>query len=384
MGKRELLLIIGFVIIGAVVYHATAPPPGPNDRGFSFSRLIDAARREIGGNRAAAEHTTTATQQLTPEVNEVRIIGRVHELEVIGENRTDIESVLRVTSRAYEEAEARRFANETVLKTDRSASSIAYEIKFLVGRQTGVQRGILTLKVPARLRVRIEGRPSRLEVSNVSAVDALNVTGETSFKNIAGRLNVVQRGGPVQIEDVAALKFNGRGTELTLKGVRNDTSLTLEGGEVKASGLLGPVEIESRNAEITLADLESTRGPIRVNAVNGNVQLKGVKTDTRLDGRNAELDVMMSGAAPVSIYNDGADVTLTPPPAGYRLDALALDGRISPETLLDALGLQHSVDADSKEARASGAVRGGGPTITVRATRGSLTIRESEKIKGTK
>jgi hypothetical protein len=384
MGKRELLLIACFVVVGVVVYHATAPPSGAGDRGFSLSRFMEAARRNIGGNRAAAETTRTATQPLGPEVMEVRIIGRVHELEVIGENRTDIESLLRVNSRAYDETEAKRFADETMLKTDRTASSVGYEIKFLAGRNTGVQRGILTLKVPSRLRVRVEARPSRLEVTNVAAVEALNVSGDTSFKNIAGRLNVTQRGGPIRIEDVVALKFNGRGTELTLKGVRNDASLMLEGGEVNASGLLGPVDVESRNAEITLTDLESTRGPIRVNAVNGNVQLKGVKTDTRLDARNAEIDVMMSGAAPVAIYNDGEDVTLTPPPAGYRLDALALDGRISPEPLLEDLGLQHSFDAESKEARASGAVRGGGPVITVRATRGNLTIHEREKNKGTK
>ena len=32
MGKRELLLVLVFVIVGAVVYQATAPPPEPGTR----------------------------------------------------------------------------------------------------------------------------------------------------------------------------------------------------------------------------------------------------------------------------------------------------------------------------------------------------------------
>ena len=46
MGKRELLLIVCFVIVGAGVYQVTAPEPGPGQRGFSFSRFLEAARRE--------------------------------------------------------------------------------------------------------------------------------------------------------------------------------------------------------------------------------------------------------------------------------------------------------------------------------------------------
>ena len=37
MGKRELLLIFCFVIVGVVVYQATARPPAPGERGLSLS-----------------------------------------------------------------------------------------------------------------------------------------------------------------------------------------------------------------------------------------------------------------------------------------------------------------------------------------------------------
>jgi hypothetical protein len=377
MGKRELLLIVAFVIVGAVVYQATAPPPGPNDRSFSFSRLMEAARREIRGNRASAETVTTATQPLGPEVTEIRVVGALSELEITGEDRADMESQFRVVSNAFDDAEAKKYAAQTVLKSDRAAFGLTLSVKYPEGRHTGRQRGILVLKVPSRLRVRVESRPGKLLISDVSAVEATNAGGTTTIRKIAGRVNVVHRGGKITIEDAATLKFTGRSTEATVTGVRGDASFSLDnGGELKASKLAGPLDVEARNAEVTLENLDRTRGPIRVNATNGLVRLTGIKTDTRVDGRNTEMDITMAGAAPIAIYNDGEDVVLTPPPGGYRLDAVVVDGRIAPETSAQKLGLEYSQTEQPSEARASGAVNGGGPTITVRATRGNLTLRE--------
>jgi len=44
MGKRELLIVAAFVIIGAVAYHVTAPPARAGQAGFSFGALRDAWR----------------------------------------------------------------------------------------------------------------------------------------------------------------------------------------------------------------------------------------------------------------------------------------------------------------------------------------------------
>ena len=55
MGKRELLLVIAFAVVGVVVYQITAPPPPPGSQGFSFSTLVQHMRRGIQGNRAVAE-----------------------------------------------------------------------------------------------------------------------------------------------------------------------------------------------------------------------------------------------------------------------------------------------------------------------------------------
>ena len=53
MGKRELLLIAVFVVVGTGVYQMTAPAR-PGVSGFSLSRLLEHVRSEIAraGRRA--------------------------------------------------------------------------------------------------------------------------------------------------------------------------------------------------------------------------------------------------------------------------------------------------------------------------------------------
>jgi hypothetical protein len=104
------------------------------------------------------------------------------------------------------------------------------------------------------------------------------------------------------------------------------------------------------------------------------VSLRGLATEARLDARNADVDVIVDRAVPLAIYSDGGSpVEITPPPGGYRLDAVASDGSIEvPEGTVE-------VTTNGTEHRASGSVNGGGPMITIRASHGSITLRAREE-----
>ena len=371
MGKRELLLIVGFLMVGAVVYQATAPPPGPNETGFSLSRILEKARREVRGNRSSAELTTTATLPAA-DVTEVRVLGWLAELQIAGEDRQDIVTSLRVRSNGYDDAEAQKYAKEARLETDRAGSSLILRVKYPQG---GRQWGYLSIRVPANVRVRLEGI-GQVAVSGVAGVEMLGSRGEATIKKVSGRVQMNHRGGSVEIADAEAVKLTARGTDIKLSGVRGDTSIQLDGGgELDASSLAGAIDVESRNADVKLSELDAARGPIRVNINDASATLDGVKTDTRIDGRNSAIEVTMSGAAPIAIYSDGENVTLTPPADGFRLDAVVVDGRLAPDSRLAELGLQRAANQDDKESRASGSVKGGGPMITIRTTRGDFTLR---------
>jgi hypothetical protein len=377
MGKRELLLVFGFVIVGVVMYQATARPPQPGERGLSLSRLLESARREIRGNQANAETTTTTNHEDSPDLTELRIAGPIAEVEVVGENRTDVESTAHVESYGYDEAEAREYVKSSKLVSDRTASALVPRMEFPRG---GRQRGTLKLKVPSRLQVHVEGGSGQLQVSNVAALEISGTRGETTLRKIPGRVEISHRGGEVEIEDVGALEFTGRSGTLKVTGVRGDTTIKMEqGGEVTASRLAGALDVDGRNCDIGLEELSSAKGPVRVNLNGGSLKIRGLRADTRIDSRNAEVEVAMSAPAPVAIYSNGERVSLTPPPGSYTLDARVTDGRVSPDDLIASMGFKStSSGEDTKEARVFGPFKGGGPTISVRTTNGDFTLRKPD------
>lgn len=372
MGKRELLLVAGFLILGVVVHQATAPPAGPGESGLSLSRLLNSVRREMRGNPASAERTIVSIHPIDDEVSELRVSEHVREVHISGEDRADVEASLRVVSNAYDEAEASQTLDQTVLRTDHAASSLLMRIEY---PRAGRQRATLTLKVPARLHVRVESRPDTLAIRGVASVEAPNAAGETTVSRVAGRVAVNHQSGAATIEDVSSLRFTGRNSRLALRGVREETAVVMEqGGTLTASELEGRIEIQSRNADVALRGAAAAGGTLRVNANGGSVVLDDLRTETRVDGRNTKLTVTMVGAASLDIHSQGGTVTLTPPAAGHHLDLLVREGRIEVPPG-GTPGVEPTTDDSGKESRLSAAADGGGPPITVRHRGGDIVLR---------
>jgi len=367
MGKRELLLICAFVAVGATVYYATAPAPAPGQQGFSLARIVDHLRREIHGNRSSAEVKTTTAIPLKRGVTEVRFETGNAPITISGENRDDVLCELQAWSSGYDEIEAKRYAGETLLRTTEAGVSLVIGIKY---PEPATQRATLVVRMPAAMAVRIQPSRGKLEIVDVRSVELVEARGQVVVRRIGGRLTAAHRGGTLTIEGVSALKLNTRGSTVVLKDVKGEAVMQVQAGELRGQSLAGPVEIESNGTRITLDDLTTTRRPIRINAVGGSVTMAGLRTDTRIDGRDTRIDVTLDQPAPLAIYNEAEepmDVTL--PATGFQLDALATDGRLTvPEGLAE-------VKTTENEQRASGVIGSGGPTVTLRSSRGNITIK---------
>lgn len=373
MGKRELLLIVAFAIVGAIVYQVTAPPPGPDERSFSPGRILDNIRRGVRGNRASAESVNTTTHAVDPSVTELRLTspkGSPVELTIAGEDRADISAELKVHSNAYDDAEAERTAKMTNFHVDGQGSRIVAYVDYPPeGRQTAT----LTLHVPSRLVVKIESLRNRARVSNVGGVEFDGGRGTSELRQIAGRVAGNYRGGELRISGATAVKLTAVGTDLRLEQIAGETSLNLRAGDFKGSGLAGPIDIDSTGVDVELDNLEKNTSMIRINATAGSVSLKGVRTNARVDARNSDVDAVLERAVPLAVYSEGGSgVEITPPPGGYQLDAVASEGDITvPDGTVQ-------VSANGQEHRATGPVKGGGPTITIRTSHGSIRLRERE------
>src|SRR6476646_1662100 len=100
MGKRELVLISVFVVLGICVYQFTAPPPPPGSEGVSLSGIFRNMRRGVQGARESATADSEQSAAVPADVKELRInIPRPGDLTVTGEDRPDIAVEMHVTAR---------------------------------------------------------------------------------------------------------------------------------------------------------------------------------------------------------------------------------------------------------------------------------------------
>jgi hypothetical protein len=367
MGKRELLLIAAFAILGTIVYQFTAPPPAPGERSFSPGRIIESLRREIHGRPASAEKTTTSIHAIEASVSELRVRRTGGELTVTGENRADMAADLWVHSNGYDDAEAQQLVRESTLKLERAGNRLIAEVVFPVG---GRQRGRLHLKVPARLRVILESTAGP-KITNVAEVELIDTRGEAQLHKIARRVTGNHRGGTILVADSGALKLTVSGSDVRAERIKGDLSITTRSGDLNVSEPVGPIDIDSNGTDVTLDHLEKTTGMLHIKAVSGSIVVKGLRTEGRIDVREAKVDVIVERAAPLAIYSEGEDpVSLTPPAGGYTLDAVTRNSRITV-----AEDVVPVVATNGQEQRAAGAVKGGGPIITIRTARGPITVR---------
>lgn len=369
MGKRELLLIAAFVIVGAIVYQFTAPPPAAGERSFAPGQIFDHIRRAMRGNQAAAEVVTRSTHAVDPGVSEIRFADlKSASLTITGEDRGDIDAEVLVHSNAFDEAEAQRTAKETTLRVDQAGARLTVSVDY---PGPGVQRATIKLKIPARLAVKLQAGGRELSITHVAAVELGGARGAVDVRDVTGQVSGAHRGGDLHLSNVGSIKLTTTGTDTRIEQVRGDLTMTSRGGEVKCKDPGGSIDLDSQGTDITLEKLERATGMIRVNAVGGSLKVNGLRSDGRFDLRGTDLEVSLDRAAPLAIYSEGGEsIEVTPPPGGYALDVITKNGQIRvPEGTVD-------VTSDGDERRAKGAIKGGGPAITIRSAHGDIEVKE--------
>jgi hypothetical protein len=367
MGKRELLLIVVFVTLGVVLYEVTAPPGTEGRSRFNFGQLIQSAKREIQGNRAQSERKTETTEPLGPDIDELRLED-VPTVTLVGEDRDDLSLELTVVSTGFDEAEAGQLAEATVPRIDSSGRVVTVSIDYPQG---GRQTASLVVRVPARMRARLRRVRSESRVSGLAAVDLETTRGELTIERVAGAVEGDHVGGELVITDVGRVSLTARSVDLRLAGIGGDTKLDLNGGTLRAERLAGSLEITGRSVEI---DVDGVGGTARVDTRGGEVTLGGIRQEVRFDGRSTDLTLALAAPAAVTAIASGGSIVFTAPPrGGFTLDAIANADAVR----LSGVDVPVTTEGEGEGQRATGDVAGGGPTVALRATVGSIDVRRA-------
>jgi hypothetical protein len=363
MGKRELLIIAGFLVVGAIVYQFTAPP-ATGDSGFSFGRIFDEARREMRGNPGRAEVTHTGTIAAPASLRELRVLRLSRSVQVIGENRSDISYELTASSNGPDDATAKTYADRTVFEQDDLGDALVLRVDY---PEEASQQTQAVIKVPARLAVRVESAVG-VTVTGVAAVHVEAARGTVTLENISGAVTGMHQDGNVTITGAGAVKMRLSRLRSKLTGIREGLTLDIRDGECTVADSKGALEVDSTRAEFTVSGHDGTT---IVRGADGSIRIDDPTREVKVDMRRADVEVATAGAAPITIITTDQTARLVVRPnASFALDALAIDSAIQAADL----GLTpESADGDAKLMHTFGA---GKTRVTIRNTRGDIVIRK--------
>jgi hypothetical protein len=372
MGKRELVLIAAFIVVGIVVYQVTAPP-APAGSDLSFGGIFQRMRRGMQGPRETAAGESHRAVTVDASVQTLRInLPRPCDLTITASERDDIAIDVKTTAHGYTPAEAKAAADGAAVNPQSQADALTLTGAWDDRRGPAgfVTQVTVALAIPKRLHVNLMPHIGLLTIKGVASLEAVSSRGETHVLDTAGDVQLTHVGGTLEVAGGTTLKLSTRNGRGDISGFIGVVSLELTGSRVKLSGITGPLDIEARNTDLTIEKIDALKPPMRFDGNGGELRVDGLRTEANIEGRNTDIDVRLLAAAPVTIRNNGGAILVTAPPGGYTLDAVASDGRITSE--------DESITAtpeNGNDARASAKVRGGGPTLSLRATRGRIELR---------
>lgn len=294
MGKRELLIIGAFIVIGLVAYQFSAPPAA-EDRGFSFSRLIESMREEVRGDPGTATWVTTGTIPLSADIAELRIPSISRGVTVTGEERTDILYELSTSSNGPDDERALQYAKAVKLLHDDLGITIDLDVFYPDEASQWVS---LVLKVPTRLAVRVSGRSVPAHVVDVASVDFNNVIGDVSVEGISGLVEGSHRSGRLTVERAGRVDLTLQSSRARFRSIQNGVVITARNGEAEVEESNGPIEIEQTGVSVLV---RSPGGRVRIGGSGGEVRVIGPRAEVQIETRRTEVEIELTRAVPVSV-----------------------------------------------------------------------------------
>jgi len=365
MGKRELLLISGFAVIGLLVYQLTMPATA--DTGGGFGAWWARVRSHVAQNWVEKHYERKEEVPVPAAVRTVAVQLDRASVTILGEARDTVAVDMSGVVYGGDEKTAQALHDEIKVEvsTDGPLMKLALNLpkRDELSRRPRVQ---LTLRVPARLGIEVRLGGGELDVTGVASVQVVKASGRIRLATIAGAVTGELGPGEVEIDHVGSVAIETRSSQVRIADVAGSFEAEARRGDFRARGIGGPAHLEGRDVE---AELEDLAGPLHLTGSGGEVRVRDVRGAITAETERTTLKLVPGMAVAISATTEHDAIELTLPSAGVLLDAQATNGDIrTPDGLI-------AVERSGDDAKASGPLRGGGPRVTLRTSHGDITVR---------
>jgi len=334
-------------------------------------------------------YTETLTQPAKASASLLAVVRR-GDVEIHGSDQANIEAVVTKTVRAPDQAAAKKIADEAKVEIVEQAGR--YLLKTNLDSLPADGRAVrldVTLRVPKNTAAEVTtergdiildglngdqnltGHRGDVRVSNVEGLVRVHKSrGATSVRDVKGSVEVDGRGedvevagvsgtvavngefsGSVQFRELAqSARFASSRTDMTVQKLTG--RLNMELGSLDANGIDGPIEISTRQKDISLEDFRHT---VKIANTNGDVRLR--------------TDSPPRQPIEVDLKKGQIDLTL-PSPCDFQIDASSRHGEV--ECDFAAPGLVVSKEGPSPSIK--GTYGKGGPTIRLETSYGAVRL----------
>lgn len=362
MGKRELLLMVVFVVLGVGVYQVTAPAAPAESKGFSLGRMFQFAKAHIQGNQARRSVTRTATVTPGAGVDTV-VIGELRGVIVVeGSDRTDVEVRLEANLSGIDDEDLATQDKALTLEAANDGTRVAVNLEF--EHHGNRPRHEMRVLVPRRMKVQLSGRATA-EVRGVAGLHLDSFGGELEVEDVAGQVTGDTERLQADFGPGADLRFSSHEGRIRADAPR-EIKMTCERTTIEVVDPTGPVTFTEDYCRM---DVRRSGGPITITGDGGTVELRQITHPLTIQAERLTVNAELDAAVPTSIKveEDNVEVTL-PREGGIDLDARTTDGDLRAPS-----GMQ--VTTAENRSTLTVPINGGGVPVTLEVTRGWLRLR---------
>jgi len=364
MGKRELLLLVVFVVLGVGVYQVTAPASEPDAPGFSLGRLLQMARAHVQGDqvRRTAERTAILAEA-GPGLTRLTLQAPRGQVTIDASDQPGIEVKALLHFGGIDDADIAR--QEQATRLDLAREGAEARVSLHLDENGRRPRYELHVRVPRGLAVRIDGGRGRVEATGIGGLELTDYRGEVRTEALTGPVTGELRDGRAEFGEGAVIDLETEGVLIRGEGSASVT-LKAERGTIDLVDPAGPVTIAQDYARM---DIRGSGGPITITGEGGTVTLRDVAHPLKIAADRLTVNAELARPVPTTIDDEDDTIELTlPRDGGLQLELAVTDGE---------LRLPSSLKATTGENRQSliTTLGGGGPLVKVQLQRGELRLR---------
>lgn len=366
MGRRELLLVVAFLVVGVIAFQVTAPATTSTTRvglGDFFKRW----RREMSGAKATAVADRSFAVTAGPGVKRVRLEGFTGRLKVVGADGDQVSGVLKVQVGGETADDATAAIAALVSEWRVDEAEVVLSVHHPEEWRVQMRRvpAELTITMPRRLSIGLDVDGGVADVADIAGVTLDSGRTNVTLSRIDGLIDGDMSDGRLEVTTAKALDVETTRTVVSAEGIRETARCESRDGQIDLRDVAGDVKLDVSRLR---AHVTRPGAAVHVEGRDVTLDVEELHGGLTVDASRTTVTAGLVDLAASSIETTDGAITVTLPEGAVSIDA---ENEVGPIVLPDPAP---PAERNGLIERRKAQYGDGGPSIRLRNKRGPITV----------